>query len=95
MIQQGQPPMQGYNAQAAVTTGQIIVAAEVTSTPPDFGKLEPVLTPRCGDLRQAGVTERPVTVLADAGYSGAPTHRSRADLVAAAATIQECSGASR
>ena len=25
MIQQGQPPMQGYNAQAAVTTGQIIV----------------------------------------------------------------------
>ena len=33
MIQQGQPPMQGYNAQAAVTTGQIIVAAEVTSDP--------------------------------------------------------------
>ena len=68
MIQQGQPPMQGYNAQAAVTTGQIIVAAEVTTTPPDFGKLEPVLDAALRDLRQAGVTERPVTVLADAGY---------------------------
>ena len=32
MIQQGQPPMQGYNAQAAVTTGQIIVAAEVATS---------------------------------------------------------------
>ena len=43
MIQQGQRPMQGYNAQAAVTTGQIIIAAEVTTAAPDFGQLEPVL----------------------------------------------------
>jgi len=34
MIQQGQPPMQGYNAQAAVTTGQIIIAAEIATTGP-------------------------------------------------------------
>lgn len=26
------------------------------------------LTPRCGDLRLAGVSDRPTTVLADAGY---------------------------
>jgi transposase len=68
MIQQGQPPMQGYNAQAVVTTAQIIVGAEVTTTPPDFGKLEPVLDASLRDLAQAGVHDRPVTVLADAGY---------------------------
>ena len=68
MIQQGQPPRQGYNAQAAVTTGQIIVAAEVSTTAPDFGKLEPILDAALRDLAQARVQERPVTVLADAGY---------------------------
>lgn len=68
MIQQGQPPMQGYNAQAAVTTGQIIVAAEITTTPPDFGKLEPVLDAARRDLRTAGVSETPRTLIADAGY---------------------------
>ena len=68
MIQQGQPPMQGYNAQAAVTTGQIIVAAEITTTAPDFGRLEPVVHAALRELRQAGVTETPTTVLADAGY---------------------------
>jgi hypothetical protein len=68
MIQQGQPPMQGYNAQAAVTTGQIVVAAEVTTIAPDYGQLEPVARAALRDLGQAGVTETPVTVLADAGY---------------------------
>jgi transposase len=68
MIQQGQPPMQGYNAQAAVTTGQIIVAAEITTTAPDFGRLEPVVHAALRELRQVGVTETPTTVLADAGY---------------------------
>lgn len=68
MIQKGQPPMQGYNAQAAVTTNQIIVAAEITTTPPDFAKLQPVLDAALHDLHAAGVTERPATVLADAGY---------------------------
>jgi len=68
MIQQGQPPMQGYNAQAAVTTGQIIIAAEIATTAPDFGRLEPVLDATLRELRHAGVTETPTTVLADAGY---------------------------
>ncbi|MGH2867313.1 MAG: transposase [Solirubrobacteraceae bacterium] len=68
MIQQGQPPMQGYNAQAAVTTGQIIIAAEVTRTPPDFGQLEPVVHAALRDLHAAGVSQTPTTVLADAGY---------------------------
>lgn len=68
MIQQGQPPMQGYNAQAAVTTNQIIVAAEITTSAPDYGRLEPVVRAALRDLAQAGVTDTPTTVLADAGY---------------------------
>jgi len=68
MIQKGQPPMQGSNAQAAVTTNQIIVAAEVTTTPPDFAKLQTRSGRRATRPQLAGVTERPVTVLADAGY---------------------------
>jgi hypothetical protein len=68
MIQQGQPPMQGYNAQAAVTTDQIIVAAEITTSAPDYGRLEPVLDATLRDLHQAGIAETPTTVLADAGY---------------------------
>ena len=36
MIQKGQPPMQGYNAQAAVTTGQLVVGADVIN---DLGGL--------------------------------------------------------
>ena len=68
MIQKGQPPMQGYSAQAAVTTGQIVIAAEVVTSAPDYARLEPVVNAALRDLASAGVTERPATVLADAGY---------------------------
>jgi len=68
MRTQGQPTVQGYNAQAAVTRGQIIVAAEVAVESPDFGHLEPAVRATLRDLGQAGVTQRPETVLADAGY---------------------------
>jgi transposase len=68
MRTQGQPTIQGYNAQAAVTRGQIIVAAELTVESPDFGHLEPVVTAALRELDAAGVTERPEIVLADAGY---------------------------
>jgi hypothetical protein len=60
--------MQGYNAQAAVTTDQIIVAAEITTTAPDYGRLEPVLDAALRDLHRAGNIETPTTVLDDAGY---------------------------
>jgi hypothetical protein len=36
---QGQPGMQGYNAQLAVNDRQIIVAAEIATESPDFGHL--------------------------------------------------------
>ena len=63
-----QPTVQGYNAQAAVTRGQIIVAAEIAVESPDFGHLEPAVRAALRELDDAGVTQRPETVLADAGY---------------------------
>ena len=68
MRTQGQPTVQGYNPQAAVTRGQIIVAAEITVESPDFGDLEPAVNAAVRELDDAGVTQRPETVLADAGY---------------------------
>jgi transposase len=68
MIQKGQPPMQGYNAQAAVTTGQIVITADVVTSAPDYARLEPVVHAALRDLQAAGVTEKPEIVLADAGY---------------------------
>ena len=64
----GQPPLQGYNAQAAVNEHQIVVAAELTVDSPDFGHLEPMLDATRRELRAAGVGEDPDVVLADAGY---------------------------
>jgi transposase len=68
MRTQGQPTVQGYNAQAAVTRGQIIVAAEIAVESPDFGHLEPTTRAALRELEAAGVTQRPETILADAGY---------------------------
>jgi transposase len=68
MRTQGQPTVQGYNAQAAVTRAQIIVAADVAVESPDFGHLEPAVRAALRELEDAGVTQRPEIVLADAGY---------------------------
>jgi transposase len=68
MVQRGYGTLQAYNAQAAVTAGQIIIAAEVTTAAPDFGQLEPVLRAAQRDLKKAGVTGQPGAVLADTGY---------------------------
>jgi hypothetical protein len=68
MRTQGQPTIQGYNAQAAVTENQIIIAAEITTESPDFGHLERVFEAALRDLERAGVSERPGVVVADAGY---------------------------
>ena len=60
--------LQGYNAQAAVNEEQIVIAAEVTVDPGDFGHLEPILDAPSEELEQAGVSETPAVLLADAGY---------------------------
>jgi transposase len=64
----GSPPHQSYNAQAAVNENQIILAAEVTVDPPDFGHLEPMLDHAREHLQRHGVSQPPETVVADAGY---------------------------
>jgi hypothetical protein len=81
----GQPTVQGYNAQAAVTRGQIIIAAEIAVESPGFGHLEPAVRAALRELNDAGVTQRPETVLADAGYWH--THRWRTS----SATGSRCS----
>jgi transposase len=68
MHTQGRFGVQGYNAQAAITDIQIIIAAELTTDSPDFGHLEPTVRAMLRDLQQAGITQTPGTVLADAGY---------------------------
>jgi hypothetical protein len=60
--------VQGYNAQAAVTPGQIVVAAEISTESLDTTNLQPMVETACRELEAAGVAETPDVVLADAGY---------------------------
>ena len=61
--------VQGYNAQAAVTENQIIVAAEVTQECNDVGQLLPLLAKIAENLKAAGASPDAMkAALADAGY---------------------------
>ena len=60
--------LQGYNAQAAVTAEQIIVAAEISVESLDTANLQPMVETARRELEAAGVTDKPGVVLADAGY---------------------------
>ena len=60
--------VQGYNAQAAVTEQQIVIAAEVNTDPQDFGHLGPMMSAVQRELERVGVSERIGAVVADAGY---------------------------
>jgi transposase len=60
--------IQGYNAQAATTEDQIVVAAEVTIGSADGGQLEPISQTVLRELNAAGIEQAPEVVLADAGY---------------------------
>jgi transposase len=60
--------MQGYNAQAAATEQQIVIAAEVTIASSDFGHLQPMVSATQTELQAAGVTDALEIVVADAGY---------------------------
>jgi Transposase DDE domain/Transposase domain (DUF772) len=79
----GLAKVQGYNAQAAVSTeGQIIIAAEISVRSPDFGHLAPTFDAAIRDLQRAGVQQRPGTALADTGY----WHGEQTDTIVAAGT---------
>jgi hypothetical protein len=60
--------LQGYNAQAAVTAGQIVIAAEISVSSPDFGLLGPVMDAAVSELADIGVTDMPGVLVADTGY---------------------------
>ncbi len=60
--------VQGYNAQAVVDEGQIVLAAEITNSPADFSQLDPMLSVAITELERAGVSGRPEIALADAQY---------------------------
>lgn len=60
--------LQGYNAQAVVGEGQIVLAAEISVESLDTASLQPMVETALGELTAAGVTEKPGAVLADAGY---------------------------
>jgi hypothetical protein len=59
--------IQGYNAQAVVNEQQIVLAAEITTSPADFSQLRPMIEKTLDELKQAG-SDRPAVVVADAGY---------------------------
>jgi len=44
--------VQGYNAQAVVDEGQIVLAAEITNTPGDFSNLDPMITAAIDELEK-------------------------------------------
>jgi hypothetical protein len=64
----GQPGKQGYNAQAAVNENQIVIAAEIADSSPDFGNLELMVAATERELHAAGVDQLPGVVVADPGY---------------------------
>ena len=49
--------VQGYNAQAVVDEGQIVLAAEITNSTGRLLQLDPMVTAALGELERAGVTE--------------------------------------
>jgi hypothetical protein len=59
---------QGYNAQAVVNEHQIVLAADVTVSSPDFGHLQPMVEATNKELEAIGVSETPAVAVADAGY---------------------------
>ena len=64
----GMSPVQGYNAQAATTEDQIVLAAEVSQSPTDVGNFLPMAQAAAENLRQAGHEDQVDTIVADAGY---------------------------
>ena len=64
--------LQGYNAQAACTETQVIIAAELSTDSPDARLLEPMIGVARGELAAVGLEQAPQTVLADGGYWNVP-----------------------
>ncbi len=64
--------LQGYNGQAAVSEGQVIVAAELTNAANDSTMFTPMIAATEANLEAAGRPEGVGTYVADAGYWSVP-----------------------
>jgi hypothetical protein len=53
---------------AILTCGQIVIAAEISVSSPDFGLLGPVMDAALSELADIGVTDTPGVLVADTGY---------------------------
>jgi transposase len=60
--------LQGYNVQATVADGQVILAVRATSSSPDGGQLEPMIDAAQQSLARIGQADQIERVLADTGY---------------------------
>ena len=60
--------MQGYNVQAAVAEGQVILAVTATGASADTGQLGPTVDQALRNLERVGITEPISEVVADSGY---------------------------
>jgi len=60
--------VQGYNAQAVVGAGHIVLAAELTNSTNDWSQLDPMVTATLEELENAGVAQQPQIAVADTGY---------------------------
>lgn len=60
--------VQGYNAQAVVGQGQVIVAAEVTQQETDVHQLHPMVQKAQENLKAVGDPQKIAAALSDAGY---------------------------
>ena len=58
---------QGYNVQASANQHQIVLAAEISISSPDFGHLEPMVEATRRELAAIGIHDLPGVVVADAG----------------------------
>lgn len=72
LCRRGRTPVQGYNAQAVATAGQIIIAAELSEQVNDAGQLEPMVRAAAQQLNDIGVNDPLEVALADGGYWSAP-----------------------
>ena len=60
--------VQGYNAQAVVGQGHVVLAAELTNNTNDWSQLDPMVSATLTELAKADVCERPKIAIADTGY---------------------------
>ena len=60
--------VQGYNAQAVVGQGHVVLAAELTNNTNDWSQLDPMVSATLTELERADVCGRPKIAIADTGY---------------------------